>query len=174
MDSSQSQAFLDALAALSRQTEQQAENFAIQLSEQAAKVSELTEQLTEQQVAIDMAHHATPLAPKVKKEKDVSIAKMKLGFGGSQASANSNFSSCSEDVKFLRAMLKPQYNDAATLSKTKQEQYMAKIQSEYKAKIPVLTYTAPTDLVSAVSNYHEWRQCLLQYYTVISPVLAEI
>ena len=50
---------------------------------------------------------------------------------------------------------------------------LAKIQSEYKAKIPVLAYTAPTDAVSAVSNYHEWRQCLLQYYTVLSPVLAE-
>ena len=112
---------------------------------------------------------------KVKKEpKDHSITKMKLGFGGSQASANSNFSSCSEDVKFLRAMINPNYDNAATLSKTKQEQYMlAKIQSEYKAKIPVLAYTAPTDAVSAVSNYHEWRQCIFKYYTVLSPVLAE-
>ena len=42
MESSQSQAILDALANLSRQTEKQAENFAIQLSEQAAKVSKLT------------------------------------------------------------------------------------------------------------------------------------
>ena len=175
MDSSQSQAILDALAVLSRQTEKQAEIFTAQLSEQAAKVSELTEQLTEQQVAIDMAKHATPLAPQVKKEpKDHSIAKMRLGFGGSQASANSNVSQGSADVQFLRTMINPNYGDAATLSKTKQEQYMlAKIQSEYKAKIPVLTYTAPTDQVSAVSNYHEWRQCLLQYYTVLSPVLAE-
>ena len=61
----------------SSQTEKQAENFTIQPSEQAAKVSELTTQLTEQQVAIDMANNATPTAPKVKKEKDVSIAKFK-------------------------------------------------------------------------------------------------
>ena len=170
MNESQSQAILDALAALTRQTEKQTDIFTVQLSEQAAKVSELTQQLTEQQVAITLA---TP-APKVKKEADISIAKMKLGFGGSQKSAHSNVSNCSEEVEFLRAMINPKYNDASTLSKTKQEQYMlAKIQSEYKAKIPVLSYTAPTDAVSAVSNYHEWRQCLLQYYTVLSPVLAE-
>ena len=67
MESSQSQAILDALANLSRQTEKQAENFAIQLSEQAAKVSKLTTQLTEQQVALDLARHTTP-DPKVKQE----------------------------------------------------------------------------------------------------------
>jgi hypothetical protein len=174
MDSSQSQAILDSLAALSRQAEKQAEIFTAQLSQQAAQVSELTEKISEQQVAIDMAQNATP-APKVKKEpKDHSIAQMKLGFGGSQVSAHSNVSEGSADVQFLRTMINPNYGDAATLSKTKQEQYMlAKIQSEYKAKIPVLSYTAPTDAVSAVSNYHEWRQCLLQYYTVLSPVLAE-
>ena len=172
MESSQSQAILDALANLSRQTEKQAENFAIQLSEQAAKVSKLTTQLTEQQVALDLARHTTP-DPKVKQENE-SITKMKLGFGGSQHSNSSNSSQGSADVQFLRAMIKPKWTDSATLNKTKQEQYMlAKIQSEYKAKIPVLTYTAPTDQVSAVSNYHEWRQSLLQYYTVISPVLAE-
>ena len=186
MDSSQSQAILEALTALTRQTEKQADiftaqlseqtaqtaNFHSQLSEQAAKVSELTQQLAEQQVAMTLA---TPVnAPKVKQEVDKSIAKMKLGFGGSQISSHSNASNCSQEVEFLRQMIHPKYDDALTLNKTKQEQYMlAKIQSEYKAKIPVLTYTAPTDTVSAVSNYHEWRQCLLQYYTVLSPVLAE-
>ena len=171
MEPSQYQAILDALANLTRQTEKQAENFSNQLSAQAAKVSKLTIQLTEQQVALDLARHTTP---KVKQENE-SIAKMKLGFGsGSQHSGSSSSSQGSADVQFLRAMIKPQWADAATLNKTKQEQYMlAKIQSEYKAKIPVLTYTAPTDQVPAVSNYHEWRQSLLQYYTVISPVLAE-
>ena len=170
MDSSQSQAILEALAVLTRQTEKQADIFTAQLSEQAAKVSELTQQVAEQQVAMTLA---TP-APKVKQEVDKSIAKMKLGFGGSQISSHSSASNCSQEVEFLRQMIHPKYDDALTLNKTKQEQYMlAKIQSEYKAKIPVLTYTAPTDTVSAVSNYHEWRQCLLQYYTVLSPVLAE-
>ena len=174
MEPSQYQAILDALANLTRQTEKQAENFSNQLSAQAvtqaAKVSKLTIQLTEQQVTLDLARHTTP---KVKQENE-SIAKMKLGFGsGSQHSGSSSSSQGSADVQFLRAIIKPQWADAATLNKTKQEQYMlAKIQSEYKAKIPVLTYTAPTDQVPAVSNCHEWRQSLLQYYTVISPVLA--
>ena len=112
MDSSQSQAILDSLAALSRQAEKQAEIFTAQLSQQAAQVSELTEKISEQQVAIDMAQNATP-APKVKKEpKDHSIAKMKLGFGGSQVSAHSNVSEGSADVQFLRAMINPNYDNA--------------------------------------------------------------
>jgi Zn-dependent protease with chaperone function len=69
MDSSQSQAILDSLAALSRQTEKQADIFTAKLAEQAAQVLELTEKISEQQVAIDMAKHATPSAPQVKKEQ---------------------------------------------------------------------------------------------------------
>ena len=93
MDSSQSQAILEALTALTRQTEKQADIFTAQLSEQAAKVSELTQQVAEQQVAMTLA---TPVnAPKVKQEVDKSIAKMKLGFGGSQISSHSSASNCS-------------------------------------------------------------------------------
>jgi len=150
----------------------------IDLQNMLQSVLDTNKQMLERLAIVEKKVNEQPNAPNAANVQPATKVKKEDSNDDGYDSEDSNLSMITnqDDVKVIKSILKPKYNNQDHMTKEQQSQ-LARIQQQYRSKIETLKYSTLESKENkgeiVVHNYGVWIKSLLKYFTVLSPTLVK-